>query len=417
MVCEDPGNLPLSGIKVIELGHAVMGPSCGMILADMGAEVIKVERTPRGDDTRRLLGFGAGLFPFFNRNKKSLVLNLKSEEGKEILRRLVAQSDVLLENFGPGTAERLGFGYEDCAKINPRLVYCSLKGFMPGPYQHRPSLDNLVQMMGGLAFMTGPRGRPLRAGASVIDIMGGTYGALGILAALYERKTTGKGKKVLATLFECTAFLVGQHMAVTAVTGKPSTPMPEGTAPWGVYDLFETRDGDLIFIGITSDQHWQRFCQIFQVHDLAADQRLQTNNDRVRNRQWMIPRLQKLIKGMDKDRVVELCDRARIPFAPVVRPDELFDDPQLNQGGGLLETTLPGGIKTKLPKLPLRVGEADFGLRCDPPALGEGGREVLLELGFTEPELQQLEKKGVVVLREEQQEAEQDTEGRDEPSL
>lgn len=415
MVCEDPGNLPLSGIKVIELGHAVMGPACGMILADMGAEVIKIERAPKGDDTRRLLGFGAGLFPFFNRNKKSLVLNLKSGEGKEILRKLVAQADVLLENFGPGTVERLGFGYEDCAKINPRLVYCSLKGFMPGPYEHRPSLDNLVQMMGGLAFMTGPRGRPLRAGASVIDIMGGTYGVLGILAALYERKTTGKGKKVLATLFECTAFLVGQHMAVTAVTGKPSTPMPEGTAPWGIYDLFETKDGELIFIGITSDQHWQRFCQTFGLDDLASDPRLATNNDRVLSRDWMIPRLQELIKGMDKAKVVELCDQARIPFAPVVRPDELFDDPQLNQGGGLVETTLPGGIKTKLPKLPLRVGEADFGLRCDPPAVGEGGREVLASLGLDEGAMAELEEKGVVVFKP-REDAEQD-EGRDEPSL
>ena len=390
-------NLPLSGIRVLELGHTVMGPTCGLILADMGAEVIKIERAPKGDNTRRLLGFGLGLFPFFNRNKKSLVLDLKSEQGKSILKKLIASADVLLENFGPGAVDRLGFSYEACAEINPQLIYCNLKGFMPGPYEKRPSLDNLVQMMGGLAYMTGPEGQPLRAGASIIDILGGTYGALGIITALYDRKTTGRGNRVLSTLFEATAFLVGQHMAVAAVSGETSTPMPNGTNPWAIYDLFETHDGEIVFIGITSDQHWQRFCEIFGLDSLFADERLGSNNGRVRNRDWLIPEIEKAMADLPKDKIIELCEKAVVPFAPVVRPDELFDDPQLNQGGSLAETTLPNGKKTKLPKLPLRLGRYDFTLRNDPPGMGMGTMETLKSIGLSDQEIKGLIDQGIII--------------------
>ena len=233
-------NLPLEGIRVLELGHTVMGPTCGMILADMGADVYKVERTGKGDDTRWLKGFGSGFFTCFNRNKKSISLDLKSAKGKEILLRMVEDTDVLIENFAPGTVDRLGVGYSDCQKTNSRLIYCSLKGFMPGPYENRPALDEVVQMMGGLAYMTGPTGRPLRAGASVTDIMGGSYGAIGILAALYQRQFTGKGQLVQATLYESVAFLVSQHIAIAAISGKAPPPMPERGRAWSIYDLFET---------------------------------------------------------------------------------------------------------------------------------------------------------------------------------
>jgi len=395
-VCENP--LPLSGIRALEWGHAVMGPSCGMVLADMGAEVIKIEKAPSGDDTRYLPGFGVGLFPYFNRNKRSLALNLKDERGKEILRQLIGKADVFFENFGPGAADRLGFGYQACAALNPRLIYCNLKGFMPGPYENRPSLDNLVQMMAGLAYMTGPKGRPLRAGASVIDILGGVFGALGIITALYERERTGQGKHILSTLFESTAFLVGQHMAHVAVTGEKSIPMPEGTAPWSVYDLFETAEGDQIFIGMTSDFHWQRFCDTFGLEKLKADERLKTNNDRVSQREWMIPELQKLFKSMPKQRIVELADEAKIPFAPIIRPDQLFEDAQLNQGHGLVETTFPDGTRTKMPKLPMRLGGCDFGLRNDPPQVGEYGREALGSLGYSPDQVEELVQAGIVAV-------------------
>jgi crotonobetainyl-CoA:carnitine CoA-transferase CaiB-like acyl-CoA transferase len=389
-MAEAERNLPLEGVRVLELGHAVMGPSCGLILADMGAEVIKIERAPRGDDTRRLPGFGIGLFPYFNRNKKSLALDLKSQEGKEILTKLITESDVVFDNFGPGALDRLGFSYERCNAINPRIIYCPLKGFMPGPYEKRPSLDNLVQMMGGLAYMTGPSGRPLRAGTSVIDIMGGTFGALGIITALYEREKTGRGQFLTATLFEATVFLVGQHMAHAAIDHKPLVPMPESVGPWSIYDLFRTKDGEQIFIGITSDFQWERFCQVFGLDDLKKDDRLTTNNDRVFQRHWLVPRLQEAFTELTEQEVIERAEQASIPFAPIVRPDQLFDDPHLNASGGLVETTFPSGDKTKMPKIPLRMGHYDFGLRNDPPAVGEGSREILRSIGLSDRQIEDL---------------------------
>jgi crotonobetainyl-CoA:carnitine CoA-transferase CaiB-like acyl-CoA transferase len=388
--------LPLSGIRVLELSQAVMGPTCGLVLADMGAEVIRVERAPEGDDTRRLKGFGKGFFPFFNRNKKSIAIDLKTEKGKRILKRLIASSDVLLENFAPGTMERLGFGYREASRINPRLIYCALKGFMPGPYEKRPALDEVVQMMGGLAYMTGPKGQPLRAGASVIDIMGGSYGVIGILTALYEREKTGKGKYVVATLFESTVFLMGQHMTFSAITGEPAPPMPERLSAWAIYDRFETQEGEMAFIGITSDRHWKRFCETFQVPALAADKRLATNNDRLSQRGWLIPELQKIFKALPREKLFQLCEKAEIPFAPIAKPEDLFNDPHLKHGGGLLETRLPGGTKAKLPRIPLRVGSYDFGLRNNPPELGEGSQELLQELGFTREEINELRREKIL---------------------
>ena len=385
---ESNDKLPLHGVRVIELGHLVLGSSCGLVLADMGADVLKIEKTPDGEDTRRLTGFGTGLFHYFNRNKKSLVLDLKSDDGKAVLTRLVETSDVLLENYGPGAVERLGFGYEACAAINPRLIHCSLKGFMPGPYEQRPSLDNLVQMMGGLAYMTGPRGMPLRAGASVTDIMGGTYGALGIIAALFERTVTGRGRRVISTLFESTAFLVGQHMSGAAITGEPLPPMPEGDNPWAVYDLFQTGDDEMVFIGIISDQHWQRFCDALGLEKLGSDPALVTNDGRVEHRERLSAELGEQLASMTKADIVAGCEAARVPFAPVGRPEDLFDDPHLNESGGLVETVLPDGRTTKLPKLPLRMEGHDFGLRNEPPKAGEGGLDFLRDAGLSENEIE-----------------------------
>ena len=389
--------LPLGGIRVLELGHTVMGPTCGLVLADMGAEVIKIERAPRGDDTRRLLGYGQGFFHFYNRNKKSIVLDLKAPQGLEILKKLVLHSDVFIENFGPGTVDRLGLGYEELSKLNPRLIYCSLKGFMKGPYENRPALDEVVQMMGGLAYMTGPPGQPLRAGASVVDIMGGSYGVIGILVALYERHTTGKGQFVLASLYESTAFLMGQFMAYSAISGKPVSPMPKRLSSWAIYDIFKTKGGEDIFIGITSDKQWKSFCQTFGHLDLEADERLQSNNTRVEQRSWLIPELRKIFQEKTKEEIIQLCEKAGIPFAPIARPEDLFQDPQLNEGGSLVEILLPGGGRAKLPRIPVRLGAYDFGLRINPPAVGEGSRELLKSINISEEEIEQLKKEGVLI--------------------
>jgi crotonobetainyl-CoA:carnitine CoA-transferase CaiB-like acyl-CoA transferase len=389
-------NLPLKGIKVLELGHTVMGPSCGMVFADMGAEVYKVERTGKGDDTRRLKGFGSGFFTYFNRNKKSISIDLKAEKGRALLLKLVELADVLIENFGPGTVDRLGVGFDVCSRRNPRLIYCSLKGFMPGPYENRPALDEVVQMMGGLAYMTGPSGRPLRAGASITDIFGGSYGAIGILAALYQRSITGQGQMVQASLYESIAFLVGQHMAITGITGQPPPPMPERGRAWSVYDLFETAEGDQVFIGVTSDRHWKRMCEVFEFADWQDDERLATNQSRIEAHEWFLPELHKRLGRLSKSDLMALAEKAGIPFAPVNRPQDLFDDPHLNLSGGLVETKTPLGQTVKLPKIPLRLNDRSFDLRSQPPKIGEGSLKIYHECGLTDDEIHALLQEGVI---------------------
>ena len=382
--------LPLSGIRVLEFTHAVMGPTVGLLLADLGAEVIHIE-PPEGDATRYLKGMGTGYFPFYSRNKKSLAIDLKSVEGKEIIARLVPTADVMVENFAPGTMERLGFGYEAVQKLNPKLIHLSLKGFLKGPYEHRTALDEVAQMMGGLAYMTGPVGTPLRAGTSIIDIGGGMFGVLGIMVALYERQKTGLGKSIKASLFETTAFFMGQHMAYSAISGGPIPPMPARVSAWAIYRTFKTRDDSMVFVGVTSDKHWTRFCEAFGQHEWLADKTLATNNGRIDERERLLPMVEKLMMSLTKPEVIAACDKAGIPFAPIAQTEDLFDDPQLNEGEvPLLETTVANGIKTKLPRMPLAYGDTKFGLRNDPPSVGQNTDEILKSLGLSSDEITKL---------------------------
>ena len=388
--------LPLAGLKVVEFCQIIMGPSCGVVLADLGADVIKVEPAPGGDKTRKLSGFAAGFFSSFNRNRRSIALNLKEPKGLEIAQKLIAQADVLTENFAPGTMDRLGCGYEDVSKVNPRLVYCSLKGFLSGPYEKRQALDEVVQFMGGLAYMTGPPGHPLRAGASVIDIMGGTFGVVGILAALRERDHSGKGQLVKSALFENVAHLMGTHMSGEAIQQKEVPPMPVRWSAWAVYEVMETSDAKQVFIGITSDNHWRRFCQKFGRSDLLADPDFQTNEDRVAAQERLKPIIRDMIRAHSKSEVLEICEEINIPFAPVAETKDLFDDPQLNANGRMLVTQLPDGRTVKLPRLPIEIGDHDLGLRTQPPEVGEHTREVLKELGYTADALDKLEDDNII---------------------
>lgn len=389
----------LSSLRVLEFSHAVLGPACGLTLADLGAEVIRVE-PPGGDPTRSLKGFGTGYYPFFNRNKKSMVVDIKSAAGWEIVQQLLATTDVLIENFGPGTMARLGLGYDDLVAAYPRLIYCSLKGFLPGPYANRLALDEVVQMMSGLAYMTGPAGRPLRAGASIIDIMGGTYGAIAILAALRERDITGKGQSVNSALFETAAFIMGHHMAYAAVTQEPVPPMPERVSAWAIYRTFTTADGDLIFIGVTSDKQWARFCELFERPDWLADERLASNNGRIDHRDWLIPQIAEMIANHRTADVLRRCEQAELPFSPIAQPEDLFDNEQLLAGGSLLETVLPDGRQTHLPRLPLLLNGQGAAITQHPPQIGEHTRPLLLEMGLTDGEIERLLVAGVVAANE-----------------
>jgi crotonobetainyl-CoA:carnitine CoA-transferase CaiB-like acyl-CoA transferase len=387
---------PLSGLKVVEFTHMVMGPSIGVILADLGAEVIKVEPID-GDATRRLVGSGAGYFPMYNRNKKSIRLDLKSSGGLEIAKRLAGWADILVENFRPGALQRLGLGHDVLKALNPALIYCSAKGFLPGPYQDRTALDEVAQMMGGLAYMTGPPGRPLRAGASVIDVTGGMFGVIGILAALEQRHRTGLGQAVDCSLFETTAFLVGQHIAQMAVTGEAARPMPVRVSAWAVYDVFDTAEGDQVFVGVVSDSQWRSLCAAFDLDDWGADPALALNNQRVAAREHIIPRLKTHFAALPKTELLRRCEAAGLPFAPIARPEDLVDDPHLLASEGLVNVTTDGGTTAALPALPLRMDARRAGLRHDVPRAGQHSREVLSNaLGLKADEIAALEGAGAV---------------------
>jgi crotonobetainyl-CoA:carnitine CoA-transferase CaiB-like acyl-CoA transferase len=365
------GPTPLSGLRVIEFTHMVMGPTVGHILASLGAEVIRIE-PEGGDQTRRLLGSGAGYFPMYNRHKQSICLDLKSEDGIETAKALCNAADILVENFRPGALDRLGLDYESLSATNPRLIYASEKGFLPGPYEERTALDEVAQMMGGLAYMTGPPGKPLRAGASVIDVTGGMFGVIGILAALEERHKTGKGQKIVASLFETTIYLVGQHMAQFAVTGKPAAPMPARVSAWAIYDVFETKD-DPIFIGVVTDALWEKFCRLFALEALWADESIRKNNDRVLARDRIMPTIRQLINGFTRAEVITKLDGSGLPFAPIGRPEEMFDDPHLLASEGLEPVTLPDGTQTFLPTLPLMMdGKRPYGSATLPEPGADG---------------------------------------------
>jgi crotonobetainyl-CoA:carnitine CoA-transferase CaiB-like acyl-CoA transferase len=392
---------PLAGLRVLDFGHTIMGPCAGLIFADLGADVVKIEPVD-GDPTRHLPGFAGGFFPSLSRNKRSIAIDLKRPEGQAVIHRLAQTADVVLENFGAGTIQRLGCGWENLKTINPRLIYLAMKGFLAGPHEGRGALDEVVQMQSGLAYLTGPPGRPLRAGASVIDILGGVFGVVAVLAALNERNKTGVGQRVASSLFESAAFLMAPHIAGGIASGEPMRPFPIRKNAWGVYDVFDTADqGKQVFIGITSDAHWERFCRSFSLTDLATDERLTTNTRRVAAREWLIPELAKILVSMPLQEILERSEAAAIPYAPVGHPDELVHDPHLAANGGLIDvawSALGRQVSACLPGLPMEFGDCRHRtvLRRQPPDISEHAKEVLVEAGYGADEIAQLFEAGIV---------------------
>ncbi|WP_114973528.1 CaiB/BaiF CoA transferase family protein [Rhodoferax ferrireducens] len=396
---ETPTPQPLTGLRVVEFTHMVMGPTCGMVLADMGAEVIKVEPID-GDRTRHLLGAGSGFFPMFNRNKKSIAIDLHSPAGAEVARKLAASADVVAENFKPGTMGKYGLDYAALSLVNPRLIYVSHKGFLPGPYDHRTALDEVVQMMGGLAYMTGRPGDPLRAGTSVNDIMGGLFGAIGALGALIQRGISGKGMEVQSALYENNVFLMGQHMLQYAMTGKHPAPMPARDNPWAVYDVFTVKDGEQIFLAAVSDAQWFTFCDALGLPDLKADAELATNNLRVARRPQLLATLRERLAPRSAAELAAVMEQAGLPFAPIRKPEDLLDDPHLLATGGLADVRLPDGPKAgqtvKTTLFPITLDGQRLGVRLHPPTLGEHTRQLLTDLGYDAAQIESLQAQAAI---------------------
>ena len=394
--------LPLSGTRVLELGHIVAGPTAGLILADLGADVIKIEDPSRGGDQARKSPMGASTFYFLNRNKRSLAVNLKEPEGKELFIKFASASDVVLDNYAPGVLERLGVGYEPVSKLNPRIIYCSINGFLKGPYAHRPALDEVAQMMGGIAYMTGLPDRPLRIGASVTDISAASYGVIGILSALLQRNQTGRGQRLISGLFETVVFWVGQHLAHFAMSGERPLPMPVrkmGTRfRWGVFDLFRAADGKQVFIGITSNRHWETFCAEFEQTELGSHPELHDNEARTRARDWLLPRVQEIAGRYDGKELMNKLEKAEVPYAPVNTPADLYEDPYLMGHENRLLPVDTGHKTIRLPALPFESDEFQFSVRRQPPRLGEHTREILQELGLSSADIDRLAENKIVMV-------------------
>jgi crotonobetainyl-CoA:carnitine CoA-transferase CaiB-like acyl-CoA transferase len=390
--------LPLEDMHVVEMGQIVAGPTAGLILADMGADVIKVEPPGAGGPSRPG-NQRNGSFFFLNRNKRSIVLDLASPEGHEIAQRLISRADVLIENMAPGTMDRLGLGYARLHEENPRLVYCSIKGYLTGPYQSRPLMDEPGQMAAGLAYMTGPPGQPLRAGASVVDIGAATYAVIGVLSALLEREKTGQGQHVTGGLFETALFYVGQHMSSAQLFGETPVPMSAARTKGrrtAIYDLFTCKDEKQVFIGIVSDGQWRRVCSVLGMEDLVDDPKLKHNPGRNEQRAMLMNRISQAVAVLDSQEVVDRLVHADVTVAPVHTPLSVLDDEHVSAEGRTLAVKI-GEVAGRLPPLPYESDAYSFSVRRSAPAqAGEHTSDVLLELGYGADEVEAFARKAVV---------------------
>lgn len=372
--------LPLEGVRVVEMTHMVMGPTCGMILAQLGAEVIKVE-PPAGDKTRSLGGMGVSFFPLFNRGKRSVVLDLARPEDRETMHLLLASADVFLENFRDGQLDKQGLGADELRAKYPHLIIAGHKGFLSGPYDHRPALDEVVQMMSGLAAMTGTRDKPQRVGSSANDIMGGMFGVISILAALYQKRGGNQnGADIRIGLFENCLFLVAQHMVEYEMTGRKPRSMPEREHAWPIYDIFDAAGGDRIFIGVVTEGHWQSFCREFGLTEFVDDPTLRTTTDRIMARDRIIPRVAEVIKRWNVADLSARLDALNICFSPINRPEDLLQDPHVLRPGGLVNNLNADGKPFRVPALPLEWNGHNIGEGLQVPVLGADTEAVRAEL-------------------------------------
>ena len=395
---------PLAGIKVIELAHVMAGPTCGLMLADLGADVIKVEKIPGGDDTRSFLppavGDESAAFLMMNRNKRGIALDLKSEDGKRVLRRLLEDADVLTESYRKGVMERMGFGYETLKRDYPRLVYCSVSGFgRTGPYADRAGFDLVAQGMSGLMSITGegPGRPPVKVGAPASDITAGILAAMGVVAALHARANTGAGQLVDTSLFEAGITLTYWQSAIALATGKAPGPMGSAHPLNAPYQAFETKDG-WITVGAANQTNWLRLVELLGRQDLAADPRFKTNADRIQHQAVLAEVIAPDFRKRTSAKWLELFERAKLPAGPVLDVLQMQSNEQTLAREMVVETrhSKLGAVKTI--GLPVKFSATPGGVRRGAPLYGEHTREILREHGFTDAEIDRMARAGAIVV-------------------
>lgn len=390
---------PISDITVVELGHIVAGPFCGMILADLGADVIKVERPATGDMLRDSSELGNSTFDYLNRNKSSVTIDLKSEEGSAVFKRLIDEADVVVENFGPQATDRLGIGYDDLSKDREGLIYCSIKGFTPGPYEEYPALDPIAESLSGLMSVTGREDMPpVRSGTSIADMAAAMYAVIAILGALRHREQTGEGAHLYSGLFESTVSLMGYWLAYTETYGKVPKPLGASHMNWSPYEVFRGIDGTWVFIGPAGQAQWERMCHSLSLDDLLEDPRFETLADRRQHNEELIDILRDRLSGYSSTEIVERLREVDVPVAPVNDIDDVLQDPHLDEIGMLqkIATTEGDGDEIRVPRYPIFSDGHEHAPLRSPPALGEQTEAILSELGFADDEIESLRTADVI---------------------
>jgi len=392
---------PLEGIKVLDLSRALAGPYCTMMLADMGAEVIKIEMPERGDDSRAwgppFVEGESAYFISVNRNKKSMTLNLKKEKSIEIIHRLIKQSDVLIENFRPGTMEKLSLSYDEVKEINPKIIYCSISGFgQDGPYRLLPGMDQVLQGMGGLMSITGePEGPPIKVGVAVADIAGGMFAAYGIVVALFNRETGGKGQMIDLSLLDCQVAWLTYRAGSFFASGEIPKPLGSGHPVIVPYQAFKAKD---VYVNVAAgnDQLWQKFCKALGLENIMNEQRFATNAMRVKNREEIIKIIGDVICTKKADEWLKILTEAGVPCGPIYNMDKIFSDPQVLHREMVKELEHPTAGKIKVTGIPIKLSNTPGEILKAPPVLGQHTKEILSELGFKEIEIEKLYEEKVI---------------------